>query len=108
MAEARTDEDRAALHPRAVAVSAFRILPNGIDGRAYTISEAPSGRAAIERTLRQARAFGFVADTGQQESYAVLDILDADDSIVQDFAIPTAQAFRWWKRVLHLHVQPDA
>jgi hypothetical protein len=101
---ADTAEDRAErLHPAAVALSAFRILPNGIEGRAYTISEAPSGRAAIERALRQAKALGYVTDASK-ESYAVLDVLDVDDSIVQDFGIPDAKAFRWWKRLLHLHV----
>jgi hypothetical protein len=91
------------LHPEAKAISAFRILPNG-EGRQYTISEAPSGRAAIERSLRMAAAFGYVDSAGAPESYAVLDILNADDLIIQDYVIPTAEAFRWWKRQLHMRV----
>ncbi|MGH9152724.1 MAG: hypothetical protein ACRD03_10080, partial [Acidimicrobiales bacterium] len=80
------------LHANAAALSAFRILPDG-QGRAYSISEAPSGRVAIERSLRIASTLGYVGAAGQ-ESYAVLDVLDDQDDIVQDFAIPTARAFR--------------
>ena len=92
------------LHPDAVALSAFRVLPNG-EGRAYTIAEAESGRNAIDHILRMARACGYVTPSAvDDDSYAVLDVLDDEDAIVQDFAIPTAAAFRWWKRKLHLSV----
>ena len=96
------DRFRPVLHANAAALSAFRILPDG-QGRAYSISEASSGRVAIERSLRIASTLGYVAAAGQ-ESYAVLDVLDDQDDIVQDFAIPTARAFRWWKRQLNLRV----
>lgn len=95
------------LHADAVALSAFRVLPSG-EGRAYTISEAPSGRRAINHLLRMARACGFIEDASWEgESYAVLDILNGEDDIVQDFHIPTAQAFRWWKRKIHMRVQRE-
>lgn len=90
------------LHPNATALSAFRVLPSG-EGRAYSVVEAPSGRVAIERMLRMARAFGYVTEAAEN-SYAVLDVYD-DDSVVQDFGIPTAAAFRWWKRKLGLRVE---
>ncbi len=47
---------------------------------------------AIERSLR-------IAST-----LSDLDVLDDQDDIVQDLAIPTARALRWWKRQLHLRV----
>ncbi|WP_433357655.1 hypothetical protein ACQP25_44690 (plasmid) [Microtetraspora malaysiensis] len=100
------------LHPDAVAVTAFRGV-NGV-GRAYTISEAPSGARAIRASLHRARGIGFVKATthdrsgdGPCDCYAVLDILDKNDEIVQDFCIPTARAFRWWYRHLHLRVASE-
>ncbi|SEN88449.1 hypothetical protein [Nonomuraea pusilla] len=98
------------LHPEAVAVSAFRGLPDGT-GRQYTISEAPSKREAIKASIHRAKAIGFIqatthreADSGPCDCYAVLDILDANDEIVQDFCIPTARAFQWWYRHLDLRI----
>ena len=102
--EGRTLPD---LHPDAVAVSAFRGLRNGT-GRQYTISEAPSRERAIKYSLRVAKAIGAVKATSHEDGpcdcYAVLDILNGDDEIVQDFCIPTAHAFRWWYRHLRLRV----
>lgn len=91
------------LHPDAVALTAFRALPSGV-GQAYTISEAPSKGKAIRFWLNRARAIGFIkpATAECRDCYAVLDVLDADDDIVQDFCIPTARAFRWWYRTLNL------
>lgn len=96
----------AELCAEARALSAFRILTNG-EGRAYSVAEAASGRHAIELVLRRARAFGYVTEP-TDGCYAMLDVLDADGSIVQDYGIPHAQAFRWWKRQLHLRVEPSA
>jgi hypothetical protein len=98
------------LHPSAAALTAFRGLPNGV-GRQYTISEAPTREKAIRYSLRVAWVLGFVKATTHREKaaepcgcYAVLDILDGDDEIVQDFCIPTARAFKWWYRHLGLRV----
>lgn len=91
------------LHPEAKALGAFRILKNG-EGRAYTVAEG-SWRL-IEQTLRQARACGLVTDDAR-DSYSVLDVYD-EDGIIQDFGIPNAQAFRWWKRKLDLRVEEAA
>ena len=94
------------LHPDAVAVSAFRALPNGV-GRQYTASEATSDNKwrAINHLLRMARACGYIKPTsGDCDCYAVLDILDDNDDIVQDFCIPTSRAFGWWYRKLRLRV----
>ncbi|RCG18224.1 hypothetical protein DQ384_39200 [Sphaerisporangium album] len=98
------------LHADARALTAFRALPDGT-GRAYTISEAPDGRAAIARTLHRAKAIGYVKPPTPEcgGCYAVLDILNHDDEPVQDLCIPTARAFRWWYRTIHLRVErPDS
>ena len=98
------------LHADAVAVSAFRALPDGT-GRQYTVSESVDSsdpKRAIRVSLRRAWAVGFVRPTGHEDEkcrcYAVLDILDGNDDIVQDFCIPSARAFQWWYRHLHLRV----
>jgi hypothetical protein len=95
-----------ALHADAVAVSAFRALPDGT-GRAYTVSEATSGNKwrAINHLLRMARACGYARPScGDCDCYAVLDILDDNEDVIQDFCIPTNRAFGWWYRKLHLRV----
>ncbi|MFD9950809.1 hypothetical protein ACFWYW_58715 [Nonomuraea sp. NPDC059023] len=93
------------LHPDAVALSAFRALPNGV-ARQYSISEAESKARAIKASLHRASAIGFIKPSTKDctDCYAVLDVLDADDDIVQDFCIPTARAFKWWYRLLDLRV----
>lgn len=103
--KAHATRDLPELHPDAVALTAFRALPNGV-GRLYTISEAPSKARAIKVSLHRARGIGYVkaSSTDCEGCYAVLDVLDAADDIVQDFCIPTVAAFRWWYRTLHLRV----
>ncbi|MFD1145938.1 hypothetical protein [Saccharothrix hoggarensis] len=96
------------VHADAVALTVFRALPDGETGRQYTIAEADSGRDAIVRSIRSAAAVGFIAAAGTTGAYAVLDVLNHDEDIVQDFAIPTRAAFEWWARKLHLSVEPPA
>ena len=95
-----------ALHPDAAAVTAFRGLPDGT-GRPYTVSEqvADNKWLAINHLLRMASACGYAkAPCGDGSCYAVLDILDDNEDVIQDFCIPTDRAFRWWYRKLHLRV----
>lgn len=107
MAEAATaGRELPDLHEDAVAISAFRGLPDGT-GRAYTVSEptADNKRQAIDHLLRMASACGYVKTShGGCECYAVLDILNDDEEVVQDFCIPTSRAFGWWYRKLHLRM----
>jgi hypothetical protein len=95
------------LHSDAAAYSAFRaVTPHR--GRQYTVSEPVSGgRAVMSRLLRMAAAVGYVRPAtcdADSRCYAVLDVLNGDDDIVQDYCIPTANAFRWWYRKLDLRV----
>lgn len=89
------------LHNDASGLSALRILKNG-RGRFY--SAVDGSWRLIEQTLRMAGAFGFVRDSGGDKGYAVLDVLDDEGQIVQDYCIPDALAWRWWKRKLGLRV----
>ena len=96
------------IHPNAVRLSAFRAMPDG-SGRQYTVSEAPDAWRAIERITRTAWYVGYLrpSHTEQCDCYAVLDILDDSDDVIQDMCIPTANAFRWWYRKLGLRVVPE-
>lgn len=90
------------LHPRAHALGAFRVLPNG-EGRHYSATTFPADPwGGCARMIRMARAIGCL---GSGDSYAVIDVFDAEGSIVQDFSVPTAGAFHWWKRKLNLTVE---
>jgi hypothetical protein len=97
-----TPKPASLVHADAVALTAMR----PVDGvaRFYSIAEADSGRRAIVALFRQAQACGFIKPSSTEPSYAVLDVLDANDDIVQDWNIPTATAWRWWYRKLHLRV----
>lgn len=83
-----------ALHREASAVTLYR--PVGPDGRAYTVMEG--SRELIAWRLRMAQAVGYIGSPAEGAPYAVLDVLNDANDIVQDFPIPTAQAFRWWYR----------
>jgi hypothetical protein len=88
------------LHPESHALTLFRVLPNG-EGRAYTAVTFPRDPfAGCERTIRQARACGFIATDAD---YGVLDVLNEQGDIVADYAV-TARGFRWLKRRLGLVV----
>ena len=93
------------LNPGVETFAALRILP-GDRGRAYGARWA--GPQWAEQLFRQAKALGLVAASkGPGEEYALLDVLDADGDIVQDYGIPTAAAFRWWYRKLGLRVTSE-
>jgi hypothetical protein len=95
---------RSELHPDAHALTAFRILPNG-EGRQYTATTFPAHPwAGCERMLRMARAVGWVG-RDPDESYALLEVLNIDADIIQDFPVPTAAAFRQLKKRLNLAVE---
>ena len=91
---------------RAHALSLFRVLPDG-DGRAYTAVTFPQDpHGGCEHFIRMARFVGWLRETGDDD-YGVLDVLDSEASIVQDFGIPTAEAFQRIKRKLNLAVEAD-
>lgn len=95
-----------ALSPDAHALSAFRALPNG-EGRSYTATWFPGGPwDGVSRFIRMCRAVGWIREgMPSAESYAVLDVLDEDGNIVQDFPIPDARAFQGIKKKLDLRVE---
>ena len=92
------------LHPDAVGMSAFRVLKNGT-GRQYSAVEFTRGWAGCEHQLRVFRKLGMVDESN--DGYAVLDILDANGDIVQDFNVKDALAWRYVKRILGLVVEGE-
>ncbi len=96
-----------AVDSRAVALSAIRGLPGG-GLRQYTATTFPANPwQGCEHMLRMARACGFVtrSHAAPCDCYAVLDVLDEDGEIVQDYCITTARAFRWFRRKLDWRVE---
>jgi hypothetical protein len=93
-----------AIHPEAHALSAFRVLPDG-SGRAYTATWFPKDpRGGCEHFLRTCRAVGWIRPSSE-DGYAVLDVLDEDGDIIEDYTIVSAKAFQQIKRRLRLAVE---
>ncbi|CAB4896126.1 unannotated protein [freshwater metagenome] len=83
----------------AVALTLFRALPNG-DTRGYTATTFPKDPwQGCEQMVRMAAALGYI-DSAGGDCYAVLDVLDCDGDIVQDYPIRSAAGFRFLKRKL--------
>lgn len=98
----QTTQTTRGLDPTAHALTVFRILPSG-EGREYTATTFPRDPwAGCEHFIRIARKVGWLSPAG--ESYAVLDVLNAEGNIVQDFGIRDARAFQQIKRRLNLQV----
>lgn len=87
----------------AVGLSAVRALRNGV-ARQYTAVEFDRGWNGVEHFIRTLRAVGYVKPAGSAASYAVLDVLDANDDIIGEYDIPTNRAFAYVKRKLNLRV----
>lgn len=93
------------LTPTAHALRPFRVLPNG-EGRTYSATTFPKNPwRGCSRFIRMCEAVGWVGG-GAVEPYGVLDVLDINHDIVQDFAIPNARAFQQIKRRLDAAVEP--
>jgi hypothetical protein len=91
---------------RAHALTLFRILPGG-GARTYTVvTFRRDPWQGCERTIRMGLKVGWLADSGAA-GYAVLDVLDEDDAIIQDFTVTTSQAFQQLKRRLGLRVEHE-
>ena len=92
--------------PGAVALGAMRPLSNGV-GRYYTPVTFPENPwQGCERMIRMGVACGLLAECQRPcGCYAVLDVLNEDGDIIQDFCIPSAHAFRWFYRMLHWRVE---
>ena len=94
------------LRAEVVALTLFRCLPNG-EGRNYTATTFPADPwRGCSRFVRMCQAVGWVREsTAGDDCYGVLDALDQDGSIVQDWSVPTAAAFRGIKKKLSLCVE---
>lgn len=99
------------LHPDATGLTLFRVLANG-GSRTYTAVEFTRGWAGVDHFLRQLRAFGYIRNSSNApDGYHVLDVLNAEGDIVQDYAVPPhpSRAFAYIKRKLKLRAEtPEA
>lgn len=85
-----TTNGLAELHPNAVGFTLFRLLPRD-RCRTYTSVEFDRGWADADWFLRQLHAFGYVQNsTPAREGWHVLDVLDAESNVIQDYAVPPA------------------
>jgi hypothetical protein len=95
--------DSVAIAPDAHALTLFRVLKNG-EARGYTATTFPRNpRADCQRFVRMAR-FWLTEDA---DGYGVLDVLNENGDIVQDFTIADSAGFQQIKRRLHLKVERD-
>jgi hypothetical protein len=91
---------------RAHALTLFRILPSG-EGRAYTVvTFRRDPWQGCERTIRMGLKVAWLGGSSA-DGYAVLDVLDEDDAIIQDFTVTTSQAFQQLKRRLGVRVEHE-
>lgn len=101
---ARLEEDAEVIDGQAHALTVFRVLRNG-EGRSYTATTFPRDPfAGCQRFLRMACLWL----TAEKDGYGVLDVLNENGDIVQDFTIADAPGFQQIKRRLHLVVDCDA
>jgi hypothetical protein len=91
------------LHPTATALSAARIVSGG-ELRTYSVTTANDGWKGLEQFIRQCTVTG-ILEPSRPDSYAVLDVLDADGSIVQDYGVRDARSWRWIKKRLKFVVE---
>jgi hypothetical protein len=90
--------------PGAVALTAFRELPDG-RARQYTEAWTPGNPwQGCERFIRMCAYVGYLRDSTPEHSYAVLDAIGENGDILATYDIPTARAFRFIYRKLHLRV----
>src|SRR6266851_5666840 len=90
------------LPSNSAAVRVFRIDDRDLD-RWYTPVPFADGRDAFVRALQRAAEMGHVADSsldGNDDCYAVLDLLRGDSSVVDSYVIPTSEGFNWWQQML--------
>ena len=91
------------LDPRAVALRPVRALKNGF--RYYEATTFPQNPwRGCEMYLRRCKAFGFLKDDG---SGIVLDVLDENGDIIQDFPL-TREGLRYLRRQFRFKVERDA
>lgn len=109
---------RITLAPEAATLTAVRI----VNGKPITyITDSAQGRPPIEHALIEARTLGHLGTPEGKhcgcpetispwpevdEHHGVLDILNAQDELVQDFPLASEEAFAWFENRLGLTPTP--
>jgi hypothetical protein len=100
MAEAGDRVNHFGVHEKAHALTGIRILKNG-SMRQYSAATFPADPwRGCEHTIRTGMTLGFLRPSSSAPSAGVLDVLDEEGDIVQDFDITTPNAIKWIKRRL--------
>ena len=98
--------DLVALVPNAYALRLCRTLESKNAFRLYdpvTFPNDPRGGCLLY--LRRCQAFGYlVEDSPVEDSPFMVDVLDENDDIVQDYSL-TREGFNWLKRALDTRVE---
>lgn len=90
--------------PAAVALTAFRELPDG-RARQYTETWTPGNPwQGCARFIRMCGKLGYLRDSVPGHAYAVLDAVGEGGDILATYDIPHARAFRFIYRKLHLRI----
>lgn len=93
------------LHPDATGFKLFRALPDGT-ARDYTGVEFVHGWKGANAFRHRCAALRYIRNSSTDTSgYGVLDVLNADGDLIQDYDIPTAAAFAYIKRKLRISVE---
>ena len=91
----------------AVALTAFRELPDG-RARQYTATTFPANPwQGCERFVRMCAAVGYVRDCTREHAYAVLDAINEDGDILATWDVMSDRGFRFIYRKLHLRVEDE-
>ena len=95
------------VHADARALSGIRILKNGAM-RQYTATTFPNDPwQGCEHMIRTGMKLGMLRPPSAEKSVGVLDVLNEDGDIVQDFDIVTARGLRYLKRKLGWRVESE-
>lgn len=89
------------------ALSMFREGHGGTGIRYSGVTFPQNPYQGCERTIRMARAVGWISDSyaAHAAAYAVLDVLNEEGDIIADYAVADAEAFQALKKKLGLVVE---
>lgn len=95
---------RDAVPDHADSLTAVRYLKDG-RGRQFSETTWPNAAEGCRFWVRRFELLGFIRPCERDsEWYALLDVLGENGDILATFEVPTAQGFRYIKRMLHLVV----
>lgn len=87
-------------------VGAWRACEHG-DAINYEGMLDATGHNAVRTMVEFAAQSGFLADSAELPDsapwFGTLDVYDADGTRIQDYLIPSDEAWQWWRQAASLH-----